>query len=94
MASKSFSVIFHEKINAFNKTVHIDSDKSISQRSFIIGSICEGTSTVKNILESHDIYSTINCLRKLNCKINELEKENTKFLVKVLEAITVIKIQY
>ena len=59
MASKSFSVIFHEKINAFNKTVNVDSDKSISQRSFIIGSICEGTSTVKNILESHDIYSTI-----------------------------------
>ena len=52
MASKSFSVIFHEKINTFNKTVHIDSDKSISQRSFIIGSICEGTSTVKNILEN------------------------------------------
>ena len=78
MASKSFSIIFHEKINAFNKTVNMNSDKSISQ-SFIIGSICEGTSTVKNILESHDIYSTINCLRKLNCKIKELEKENTNF---------------
>ena len=84
MASKSFSVIFHEKINAFNKTVHIDSDKSISQRSFIIGSICEGTSTVKNILESHDIYSTINCLRKLNCKIKRIRKGEYKIFGKGL----------
>ena len=84
MASKSFSVIFHEKINAFNKTVNIDSDKSISQRSFIIGSICEGTSTVKNILESHDIYSTINCLRKLNCKIKRIRKGEYKIFGKGL----------
>ena len=84
MASKCFSVIFRGKIDAFNKTVHIDSDKSISQRSFIIGSICEGISTVKNILESQDIYSTINCLRKLNCKIKRIRKGEYKIFGKGL----------
>ena len=69
MLSKNFSVIFEEKINKFNKVIKVDSDKSISQRSFIIGSICEGISEVKNVLESQDVHSTINSLRKLNCKI-------------------------
>ncbi len=73
MAKEHFSVIFKKKINRFNKSVRVDSDKSISQRSFIIGSISEGVSKVKNALESEDIFSTINCLRKLNCKIEKIK---------------------
>ena len=42
MVDKHFSVTFKKKINKFNKSVKVDSDKSISQRSFIIGSVCEG----------------------------------------------------
>ena len=57
MAKEHFSVIFKKKINRFNKSVRVDSDKSISQRSFIIGSISEGVSKVKNALESEDIFS-------------------------------------
>ena len=44
MAKGHFSVIFKERINRFNKSIKVDSDKSISQRSFIIASICEGIS--------------------------------------------------
>ena len=51
MAKGHFSVIFKERINRFNKSIKVDSDKSISQRSFIIASICEGISKVKNVLE-------------------------------------------
>ena len=74
MAKEHFSVIFKERINRFNKSIKVDSDKSISQRSFIIASICEGISKVKNVLESEDVFSTINCLRKLNCKIKKISK--------------------
>ena len=59
MVSKNFSVCFKKKINKFNKSIEVDSDKSISQRCFIIGSVCEGISVVDNILESEDVYSTI-----------------------------------
>ena len=52
MVSKNLSVSFKKKINKFNKSIEVDSDKSISQRCFIIGSICEGISIVDNILES------------------------------------------
>ena len=74
MTKEHFSVIFKEKINKFDKSIKVDSDKSISQRSFIIASICEGISKVKNVLESEDIISTIHCLRKLNCKIKKINK--------------------
>lgn len=84
MPSKSFSVIFKKKITQFNKTISVDSDKSISQRSFIIGSICEGVSKVKNVLESQDIYSTINCLQKLNCQIKRIRKGEYKIFGKGL----------
>ena len=72
----------------------MNSDKSISQRCFIIGSICEGISIVENILESEDILSTIKCLKKLNCKIERLEKGNIKYTEKDLGVIFVIKIRY
>ena len=42
MAQEHISVTFRKKINSFNKSIIVDSDKSISQRSFIIGSISEG----------------------------------------------------
>ena len=76
MVSEHFSVIFKKKISKFNKTIKIDSDKSISQRSLIVGSISEGISKIKNVLESEDIFSTINCLKKLNCKIKKISKGN------------------
>ena len=84
MVSKNFSVVFEKKISKFNKTISVDSDKSISQRSFIIGSICEGISEVENVLESHDINSTINCLKKLNCKIKKIGKGKYKIYGKGL----------
>ena len=55
MVTKNLSVSF-KKINKFNKSIEVDSDKSISQRCFIIGSICEGISIVDNILESRIYY--------------------------------------
>ena len=84
MVNKNFSVTFNDRINQFNKSIEVDSDKSISQRSFIIGSICEGISKVDNVLESEDVYSTINCLRELNCKIQRIKKGKYKIYGKGL----------
>ena len=69
MISKSFNLVVRDKIKKFKKSINVDSDKSISIRSFLIGSICENVSSAKNVLESEDVKSTILCLKKLGVKI-------------------------
>lgn len=71
MHTKSFNLILSNKIPPFKKTVKVDSDKSISIRSFLIGAISLKTSSVKNVLESEDVFSTIKCLKKLGVKIKK-----------------------
>ena len=71
MQSKSFSLKLNYKIKPFNKSIKVDSDKSLSIRSFLIGSISQDISSVKNVLESEDVISTINCLKKLGVKIKK-----------------------
>ena len=75
MNSKSFHVTVSSKIKPFKKTIIVDSDKSLSIRAFLIGSISHNISKAKNILESDDVFSTINCLRKLNVKINKINSK-------------------
>jgi len=76
MPKISYSVTSKYRIGSFNKTIEVDSDKSISIRSFLIGSISQGISEIKNVLESEDIFSTINCLKKLGAKIKKIGKKN------------------
>ena len=71
MQSKKFSLKIKNKINPFTKSIEVDSDKSLSIRSFLIGSVCEDISIAKNVLESEDVYSTINCLKKLGVTIKK-----------------------
>ena len=79
MSTKSFNLIINDKISSFKKIINVDSDKSISIRSFLIGSISQNISFVKNILESEDVFSTIKCLKKLGVKI--MKKKNKEYLV-------------
>ena len=72
--SKKFSVIVEKKILKFNKTIVCEGDKSITHRGFLLSSQCRGVSKLKGVLESEDIKSTINCLKKLGVKI--LKKKN------------------
>ena len=74
MSSKSFNIVIKRKISPFVKTIKVDSDKSISIRSFLISSISQNISNIKNVLESDDVFSTIKCLRKLGVKIEKLYK--------------------
>ena len=71
MQSKRFSLKINHKIKPFKKSIKVDSDKSLSIRSFLIGSISQNISIAKNVLESEDIFSTINCLRKLGVVIEK-----------------------
>ena len=69
MPIKSFSLRVKQKITPFSKTIQVDSDKSMSIRSFLIGSISQNITLTKNVLESDDVISTIKCLKKLGVKI-------------------------
>ena len=79
MYSKSFNLEINKKISPFKKNIKVDSDKSISIRSFIISAISQNISKIENVLESDDVFSTINCLKKLGVKI--LKKSRGNYLV-------------
>jgi len=74
MGAKSFSLNINHRIKPFIKSIKVDSDKSLSIRSFLIGSICEDISVAKNVLESEDVFSAINCLKKLGVQIKKESK--------------------
>ena len=76
MPSRKFNLVLGKKIKSFKKTIKVDPDKSISIRSFLIGSISQNISSNKNVLESEDVLSTINCLKKLGVKIKRKGKSN------------------
>ena len=78
MSVKSFTLKINSQINSYRKTIEVDSDKSQSIRSFLIGSISQGNSKVTNVLESEDVFSTIACLKKLGVRI---KKERSKSYV-------------
>ncbi len=79
MPRKKFNLSVNKKINSYNKIIKVDSDKSISIRSLIIGSISENITTVNNVLESEDVFASINSLKKLGVKISKIKKQ--KYLV-------------
>ena len=84
MNSKKFNLVIKKPIQNYKKKITVDSDKSISIRSFLFGSICQGISLVKNVLESEDVLSTISCLRKLNIKILNIGNKTYKIYGKGL----------
>ena len=76
MPNKSFSLTVSNQIKPFKKVINVDSDKSISIRSFLIGAISHNISEVKNVLESEDVYSCIDCLKKLGVKIKRVKPKH------------------
>ena len=47
----------------------VPGDKSISHRVLILGSCANGLTTIENLLEGEDIFSTLNALKLLGIKI-------------------------
>ena len=59
--------------------IHIPGDKSISHRSIILGSLCEGNLTISNFLTSNDCLATVSAMRQLGVDISiEKDKVNLK----------------
>ena len=79
MNDNKFHLITSKSIPNFKGNINVDSDKSITIRSFLIGSISQGVSVVKNSLTSEDVISTINCLKKLGVKI--LKGKNNEYKI-------------
>jgi len=91
MSSNSFNLLLKSKIPKFKKTIEVDADKSLSIRSFIIGSISQGVSTIFNVLESDDVKFTISACRKLGIKILKIKHGNYKIFGKGLGSFTLKK---
>ena len=91
MNSKKFNLLLKSKIAPFKKTISVDSDKSLSIRSFLIGSISENVSIAKNVLESQDVRSTISACKKLGIKIEKFGPKKYKIYGKGLGSFFVKK---
>ena len=87
----SYSVISKKKIGIYNKVIEVDSDKSISIRAFLIGSVSQGVSEIRNVLESDDVFSTIKCLRKLGVRIVKTGEKSYSIFGKGLGSLYVGK---
>jgi len=64
-----------KKLPKFVGTINIPGDKSISHRALIIGSQATGIVKVTNLLESADVFSTMNALRKFGIHIVKRGKD-------------------
>ena len=60
------------KINSFDKTIEVSSDKSLSIRAVLLASQAIGVSTISNILESEDVLSAIKSLKKLGIQCKKI----------------------
>ena len=80
MIKKKFNLIVNSQINSFKK-IKVNSDKSISIRSFLISAISQDLSITNNVLESEDVFSTIYCLKKLGVKIKKIRNKDKSYLI-------------
>ena len=91
MYNKSFTLHIKNKIKPFKKVIEVDSDKSMSIRSFLISAISHDISEVKNVLESEDVLSCLNSLRKLGVKILKIKNGEYKIYGKGLGCLSINK---
>jgi len=87
MLSNKFTVSIKSRIKPYKKIISVDPDKSLSIRSFLIGSICQNVSSASNILESEDVKSTISVCRKLGVKIQRVKSQSYKIYGKGLGSL-------
>ena len=62
-------IVIQKKIRDFKKVIKVDSDKSLSIRSLLIGSQSFGLCKINNLSKSGDILSTVEGLKKLGIRI-------------------------
>ena len=67
-------IFIKNTIKPFNKILEIEGDKSLSIRWALLASQAKGKSISTNLLNSEDVLSTLQCLKKLGVKINKNKK--------------------
>ena len=70
-------IVIQKKIKNFNKIIGVDSDKSLSIRSLLIGSQSYGKCTIKNLSKSGDVISAIEGLKNLGVKIKFIDNKTS-----------------
>ncbi len=75
------------KERIIQKTVIVPGDKSITHRGIILGSIAEGTTEIKNFLDSSDCNNTIMCMQSLGIEIEKTESNLLKINGKGLKGL-------
>ncbi len=63
-----------KRISKFNKTIEISGDKSLSIRCVLLASQAIGTSKIYNLLESEDVISALESVKKLGIKYKKFPK--------------------
>lgn len=63
------------KSKKLNGQIFVPGDKSISHRALILGACAVGKTTIENLLESEDVFATLNALKALGVNI----KQNKNF---------------
>ena len=61
-----------KKINSYNKSINVSSDKSLSIRAVLLASQAVGVSTISNILESEDVLNAIKSIKKLGIECKKI----------------------
>ena len=89
--NKKFQTIISGKSSALKGRIYVPSDKSISHRALILGSLAVGKTIISDLLESEDVFSTIDCLKKLGVKIKKVSSKNYKIFGKGLGSLTIKK---
>jgi len=69
-------IFINKKIKQFKKKITIEGDKSLSIRFALLASQAIGKSRAYNLLESEDVLSTLNCLKKLGVQVKWNKKNN------------------
>ena len=92
MSLKSFNVLLKKKISPFNKTIFVDSDKSISIRSFLIGSISQNISGKKcSRVRGCSVYNQM--FKKVRCRNKKIKNKNYSISGKGLGSLIIKQIQ-
>src|SRR5690625_986923 len=60
-------------------TISLERDKSISHRAIILASLANGTTRINNLLESEDVFRTINAFKLMGV---EIEKKGPVYVIK------------
>ena len=72
------SLKINKLINSFNKTISVEGDKSLSIRWVLLSFLSKKKSVAYNLLKSEDVFSALNCIKKLGAKV-KISKDGLKY---------------